>query len=527
MFSDPRRASSSLPARVLRACVAAAMVVIGLTATVGPAHASVTVQHLAVPAYFNPGASPGSTYWTRLGQGAPAVGISVANPASGPGTAFDQTYANAIQAAARSGIKVIGYVDTGYFGTTGRTTRGGQTSASAWTTQVQGDVDNWYRWYGGYGLAGIFFDDAQNVCGSGNAYVNLYIAINTYTKQNHAGALTVDNPGAPADQCYSSAADILVMFEGTYASYTSWSAPSWELGSDPNKFWHLVYATSTQADMENAVALSKQRGAGYLYVTNDVLPNPWDTLPTGSYWTDELARTGAGGGGDTTAPAAPTNVRVTNVGSTSVTLGWTAATDDVGVTGYDAYAGSTRATTVPGNTTTATVEGLHPGTTYSFSVTARDAAGNISPASAPASATTTTGGGMSCTTTVGSGDITAYSACMDTAGLRFRATFNTAVSLHHVFINSDGNTATGYQLPSPSTSRLGADYMIENNTLYKSACACWGWTAVNGVSPNMTASDSTYTWTVPLSALTNPAATQQAEFNGNTSYTPVITYGRG
>lgn len=137
------------------------MLVLGLT--VAPARASATVQHLAVPAYFNPGGGPGSTYWTQLDQSAPAVGISVANPGSGPGTAFDQSYANAVQAAAQAGIKVIGYVDTGYFGTTGRTTRGGQTSTSAWTTQVEGDVDDWYHWYGGYGLAGIFFDDAQNV----------------------------------------------------------------------------------------------------------------------------------------------------------------------------------------------------------------------------------------------------------------------------------------------------------------------------------------------------------------------------
>ncbi|WP_285576581.1 spherulation-specific family 4 protein [Actinoallomurus iriomotensis] len=293
----PRNRSRSralLPAGAVRAGVAAALLVLGLTAAGVPARASAGVQHLAVPAYFDPGGSPGSTYWTRLAQGAPAVGISVANPGSGPGTAFDQSYANAIRAAAQAGVRVIGYVDTGYFGTTGRTTRGGQTSTSAWTAQVEGDVDNWYRWYGGYGLAGIFFDDAQNVCGTGNAYVNLYIAVGSYTKQHHAGALTVDNPGAAADQCYSSAADVLVMFEGTYAAYTSWSAPSWELSSaDPNRFWHLVYATSTRAAMENAVALSEQRNAGYLYVTDDDLPNPWDTLPADAYWSDELSRTGA------------------------------------------------------------------------------------------------------------------------------------------------------------------------------------------------------------------------------------------
>ncbi len=282
-------------ARRVVAALAAGFVTIALavTANAGPAAATPAVQHVAVPAYFYPGGSPGAGFWTQLDQGSSAVGIAIANPNSGPGAGFDQGYANAIQAAASSGHKVIGYVDTGYFGTTGRTTRGGQTSASAWTAQVESDVSSWYSWYGSYGLAGIFFDDALGDCGSGNAHVNLYSAVNTYTKQNHSGALTVDNPGSAAEQCYSSAADILVMFEGSYASYTGWTPPAWELAGNPNQFWHLVYATPNQTDMENAMSLSRQRNAGYVYVTPDDLPNPWDTLPTGSYWTDELSRTGA------------------------------------------------------------------------------------------------------------------------------------------------------------------------------------------------------------------------------------------
>jgi Spherulation-specific family 4 len=255
---------------------------------------SATAQHIGVPAYFNPDADPGSSYWTQLDQGAPSVGIAIANPDSGPGSAFDQGYANAVQTAANSGVKVIGYVDTGYFGTTGRTTRGGQTSASAWTAQIEGDVTDWYNWYGSYGLAGIFFDDAQNVCGTNNEYVDLYTSINTYTKQNYPGALTADNPGAGVDQCYAQAADILVTFEGTYASYTSWTPPSWELNANnPDEFWNLVYDTPSQADMEATVSQSQQNDVGYIYVTPGALPNPWDTLPTGAYWSDELSQTGA------------------------------------------------------------------------------------------------------------------------------------------------------------------------------------------------------------------------------------------
>lgn len=397
-------------------------------------HAS-TAQHVGVPAYFNPNASPGSTYWTQLDQSGAAGGIAIANPDSGPGTAFDQGYADAIQAASAAGIKVIGYVDTGYFGTTGRTTRGGQTTTSAWTTQVEADVADWYSWYGGYGLSGIFFDDAQNVCGTNNAYVDLYIAVNTYTKQNHPGALTADNPGAIADQCYAQAADVLVMFEGTYAGYSTWTAPSWEISANtPDKFWNLVYDTPTQADMESAIARSKQNDVGYVYVTPDNLPNPWDTLPDSAYWNDEISQAGTGGSSG--------------------------------------------------------------------------------------------GGGSSCTTSAGSGDLTSLTACKYSTYEYFQATFNASTSLHHVFINTDDNTATGFQLPSPSTSKLGADYLLENNTLYRSTCACWGWSAVSGVNPQMTVSGDTYTWTVPLSALSGAAATEQAEFNENTSYTAPLDFGQ-
>ncbi|WP_082420557.1 glycosyl hydrolase family 18 protein [Paenibacillus sp. A3] len=82
---------------------------------------------------------------------------------------------------------------------------------------------------------------------------------------------------------------------------------------------------------------------------------------------------------DTTPPTAPTSVSASNVTSTSVTLTWTASTDNVGVTGYDVYQGSTLVGSVA--TTSYTVSGLTPSTSYTFTVKAKDAAGNVSAAS--------------------------------------------------------------------------------------------------------------------------------------------------
>ncbi|WP_412761641.1 fibronectin type III domain-containing protein, partial [Paenibacillus chibensis] len=99
----------------------------------------------------------------------------------------------------------------------------------------------------------------------------------------------------------------------------------------------------------------------------------------------------SGGGSDTQAPTMPTNLTVTGVTTSSVSLSWTASTDNVGVTGYNVYQGTTQVMTVTG--TTATVTGLAAGTAYTFKVAAKDAAGNVSPQSAAVSATTQSSGG--------------------------------------------------------------------------------------------------------------------------------------
>ena len=81
---------------------------------------------------------------------------------------------------------------------------------------------------------------------------------------------------------------------------------------------------------------------------------------------------------DAQAPTAPTGLTSSNLTSTSLTLNWTASTDNVGVAGYDVYRNSVKINTSIVTTTTYNVTGLTPSTAYSFFVQARDAAGNIS-----------------------------------------------------------------------------------------------------------------------------------------------------
>ncbi|MFI9150348.1 cellulase family glycosylhydrolase [Streptomyces sp. NPDC053367] len=91
---------------------------------------------------------------------------------------------------------------------------------------------------------------------------------------------------------------------------------------------------------------------------------------------------------DTQAPTAPTGLTGTATTSNSVSLSWTASTDNVRVTGYDVYRGTARVNSAPVTGTTFQDTGLSPATTYRYTVRARDAAGNVSDPSAALSVTT-------------------------------------------------------------------------------------------------------------------------------------------
>lgn len=106
------------------------------------------------------------------------------------------------------------------------------------------------------------------------------------------------------------------------------------------------------------------------------------------------------GAADTTDPSVPTGLTATAVSTSQIDLAWSASTDNVAVTGYNIYRDSVFLTTSAGTTYSDT--GLSANTTYSYTVSATDAASNESAESSSASATTfeeasssTSGGGSS------------------------------------------------------------------------------------------------------------------------------------
>ena len=145
--------------------------------------------------------------------------------------------------------------------------------------------------------------------------------------------------------------------------------------------WHI-------ADPVSATEIARNN-ASYTYQGNR---NPYIDHPeyVAEIWGTPVA--------DTQAPTAPTNLATNNPTSNTISLSWTASTDNIGVVGYEIYKDGVLYATVTG--TTATVSGLNPSTTYNFYVIAKDAAGNASTVSNTASGTTLAGGqpGGSCGT---------------------------------------------------------------------------------------------------------------------------------
>ncbi|MBN8247340.1 MAG: spherulation-specific family 4 protein [Verrucomicrobia bacterium] len=221
---------------------------------------------LMVPAYFGPRAGGD---WDRLTAAARRVPlIAILNPASGPGDAVNPQYTRAIQAVRSAGGRVTGYVSTAY----------GRRVAEA----VKEDIR---RYHDFYTLDGFFLDEMSN---DGSATSLAYYAdLRQHILRLNPAYHITGNPGTTTQESYVTrpTADTVVTFEdGT--GYPGYSPSAWTKRHPAHRFCHLLHSVAETSALTNAVRLAQSRNAGFLYVTDDVLNNPWDRLP--AYWDAEV-----------------------------------------------------------------------------------------------------------------------------------------------------------------------------------------------------------------------------------------------
>jgi Spherulation-specific family 4 len=133
-----------------------------------------------------------------------------------------------------------------------------------------------------YNVDGIFVDQTA----SSSSYVGRYYQpLVNYITSLLPGVML--NPGVYPDQAYANIKVPLTSYliinvvESSYHSYLSLTVPSWVFGYPRSLFSHIVYST-VAGNLSNALSLSVERHAGWVYVTDKGLPNPYAFLP--SYW---------------------------------------------------------------------------------------------------------------------------------------------------------------------------------------------------------------------------------------------------
>ena len=215
---------------------------------------------IIIPLYTYPDSTWDSV--VRQKNAHPAVPIiAIINPDNGPGASQDPNYITGIQKLQSSGVTVIGYVYTSY----------ALRSASI----VAADIDQYKTWYN---VNGIFFDEMSNISGHEAYYRNL----SDYAKSNGL-AFTVGNPGIDTLSSYVGTVDNLIIYENAGLPSTT-SISGWHTDYDKKSFSLLSYAVSA---LDRSFFSGGSDYVGYMYITNDNLPNPWDALP--SYFADLVA----------------------------------------------------------------------------------------------------------------------------------------------------------------------------------------------------------------------------------------------
>ncbi|GEJ44530.1 endonuclease [Chryseobacterium sp. ON_d1] len=189
----------------------------------------------------------------------------------------------------------------------------------------------------------------------------------------------------PIDEFKGDVARMIFYFVTRYQSKLSGFSSGDMLGSSafPGlQTWELNVLLAWHNQDPVSQAEIKRNNASYTYQGNR---NPFIDNPNyvNLIWGSQQPS------GDTQAPTTVTGVNISGKTSTSISLAWSASTDNVGVTAYNVYMNGNLQTTV--NSTSTTISGLAPSTTYSFYVVAKDAAGNSSSNSSTVSGTTNAG----------------------------------------------------------------------------------------------------------------------------------------
>ena len=237
--------------------------IISTAALAGTCSSLLTVSYFYPTDLWSTTPSP----WATLNAHKTSEQIVIINPASGPGTASNPDYVNALTNAKAAGYKVLGYVSTNY---------GNRPYADA-----NDDVLKYKTWYPT--IDGIFLDEVPTTAAKVAYYQNRVTNING----KFGATIIVLNQGTqdPTDQYMHFTATtgtrfINVTFEGDYSNYLTVTWPAWMQTFPAKRFAHIIKNVPS-ANLVSVMELASEANAFYVYPTDsgayNVLPTEYTT----------------------------------------------------------------------------------------------------------------------------------------------------------------------------------------------------------------------------------------------------------
>ena len=248
------------------------------------------------------------------------------------------------------------------------------TQLGTWSTSNFNDANpNWFQSYNGMSDVSVTSFDYWPIGGDDN---NNIIIASTYGRGVFTGKFTATS--VPDTDAPSTPTNLTASNTTESTTDLNWTASTDNIGVTGYDVYQgaSVIATVTATNYQ-VTGLSANTNYTFSVRAKDAAGN--ESASSNQVNVTTLAP-------DTQAPTAPTNLAASNTTATSTSLSWTASTDNVGVASYDVYQGASVIGNVAG--TSFGVTGLSAETTYSFTVRAKDAAGNESAASNTVNVTT-------------------------------------------------------------------------------------------------------------------------------------------
>jgi Spherulation-specific family 4 len=140
---------------------------------------------------------------------------------------------------------------------------------------MEAEIDTWRSFYPA--VQGIFFDEQSNLA----VDADYYRTLSQFAKA-HGLSFTVGNPGTDTAEAFVGALDTMLIYESKGLPDLA-RLGGWHAKYAPANFGIIPYG----ATLDPAYVAAARKLVGYVYVQNDDLPNPWDTLPP--FFSDLLA----------------------------------------------------------------------------------------------------------------------------------------------------------------------------------------------------------------------------------------------